>query len=492
MASFRLRRGLASQLLILTVGIALVSELLILGPWVARQRDDWLNDRITQGYLAALAAADGKLDQRARDDLLHIADVVSVRLIETGRPITDLDPLIGPIQPAALLDLRTETVTERAARIFETLFRTSDRMLVVVSPARTTPMAIVQVVVHEGELARDLRSFAFRAAMLTLAAIAVAGALVYLSLMRLLVLPMRRLTQSIASFRADPEHTALPGPTEVELARHDEIGDATRELTALQREMRTALWRNARLAALGTAVAKVSHDLRGTLAPALLAAERLESDPDPAVRQTGTVLMRAIDRTTEIFTRTLEFSRDTPFAPVRTRFALQPLMEEAAEVAGAAGLGLTVTMIGPINDEIEADRIQLLRVLANLLRNAGEAKARNATVEVIRRSGATSFVVSDDGPGLPANVQKDLFRPFVRGSRPDSTGLGLAIVRDLVLAQGGSILLERTGPDGTRFRLTLPDPSAMPQMPRPSIGRSPVWRQPELPDNVKQRLKRTV
>src|SRR3546814_6392586 len=97
------------------------------------------------------------------------------------------------------------------------------------------------------------------------------AALVYLSLHLLMVRPMRRITESMAAFRANPEMAAdtLP-PSE----RSDEIGIAQRELVTMQQGLRAALLQKTRLAALGTAVTKVHHPTRNTQAHT-----RLTPDP---------------------------------------------------------------------------------------------------------------------------------------------------------------------------------------------------------------------
>ena len=132
-----------------------------------------------------------------------------------------------------------------------------------------------------------LRHFTGDFAVLAALIAGVTGGLVYLAVLLLLVRPMRRITGSIAAFRADPERTTPLDPDEVTVLPNDEISVAERELAAMQHELRAALWRNARLAALGTVVAKVSHDLRGILTPALMTAERLQLNPDPRVRRCG-------------------------------------------------------------------------------------------------------------------------------------------------------------------------------------------------------------
>jgi hypothetical protein len=63
--------------------------------------------------------------------------------------------------------------------------------------------------------------------------------------------------------------------------------------------------------------------------------------------------------------------------------------------------------------------------------------------------------VSDEGPGLPQDVRRNLFQPTA-STKPGGSGLGLAITRRLAVSIGGEVALESTGPQGTVFVLRLP------------------------------------
>jgi signal transduction histidine kinase len=105
---------------------------------------------------------------------------------------------------------------------------------------------------------------------------------------------------------------------------------------------------------------------------------------------------------------------------------------------------------------VHADRDLLYRVFVNLGRNAFDSGASTVTIKA--QNGGTFLVVSvsDNGPGVPADVTAQLFKPFTTGGRAGGAGLGLCIARDLVRAHGGEITLAETGPQGTTFRFTLP------------------------------------
>ena len=270
-------------------------------------------------------------------------------------------------------------------------------------------------------------------------------------------MPIRRIIESISAFRADPERTAPLDPDRITVLPDGEMAMAGRELAAMQNELRAALWRNARLAALGTAMAKVSHDLRNILAPALLTAERLQANPDAAIRRSGATLVRAVDRATELVSRTLDFAREGPPPLSLSPVDLGRLVDEAAEAVPNGENCHLDNQIGAAT-EISADHDQLLRVFSNLLRNAAEAGARHIRVAIAEppSQGSIAIEIADDGPGLPEGVQAKLFRPFAGAGKRGGTGLGLAIARDLMRAHGGDIVLASTGPKGTVFRLILP------------------------------------
>jgi len=449
---------LAVRLAWFTVLALLLAEAAFLVPAIVRWRDAWLDRRMTEAQLAAYAVASappGSVDAAAGAELLRLAGAAAIRLDQPGQKPTLLAPASG-LPDIAALDLTRETTLQGIARTAADLLGPRETLIAVVGAVTQRPELRVTAILPAADLHTALLNHALRAGAVSLVIAAVGGGLLYAALLVLLVRPMRRLTESIAAFRADPERSAPLDLTDLPRWREDEISAAGRELAAMQRELRAALWRNARLAALGTAVAKVNHDLRGILSPAMLTAERLQGHADPAVKRAGDLLMRAIERAADLTKRTLEFTRETPLALPRQSVALRPLVEEAADQVRPACPALTVAILVPADLQVEADRVSLVRVLGNLLRNAGEAEARRVTVAAAQAGAELSITIADDGPGLPEPVRAALFRPFVQGGRRGSTGLGLAIVHDLMRAHGGDVALLDSGPAGTHFRLTLP------------------------------------
>jgi signal transduction histidine kinase len=297
-------------------------------------------------------------------------------------------------------------------------------------------------------------AFGWRILGLSIVISLITATLVFLALQWLMVLPMRRITANMIAFREEPEdaHHVI-GETD----RRDEIGTAQRELAGMQSRLRATLTQRAHLAALGTAVAKINHDLRGILASALLLSDRLANVDDPEVRRVTPTLFSAIQRAVDLCSRTLDFvGQDQPAAKL-TRFPLAALTEDVAK-AIILPRPEECEIRNTIADGIEAyaDREQLFRILTNLLRNAAEAGATTIEVAAKNNSRWLYIDVADDGPGLPPRAQEKLFRPFEGSARAGGTGLGLAISRELARGHGGDLTLIGTDKDGTRFRIALP------------------------------------
>jgi signal transduction histidine kinase len=448
----RPRQSLSARLWLLAFLAVLLSEMVVFLPYAAHERHSWLLSRIENASIAVLAASGAMADAAKRDELLHLTGADAIRLSQPDG--TDLVVGRDTVATAAEFNLQDEHLFTGIHRALGAIIRQEDRLVRVVGVSPFNTATRVELVLHERVLGSVLREFAGDFVGLSLLIAGIIGGLIYLAVLVLLVRPMHRITGSIAAFRADPERMTPLDPDRLSM-RNDEITVAGRELAAMQHELRAALWRNARLAALGTVVAKVSHDLRGILTPAMLTAERLQANPDPKVQRAGEMLAQAVDRATDLVRRTLDYAREGPPPLVLAPVELARLVDEAATTARPGGGNLHLENAVDPDVVVNADRNHLFRVLINLLRNSAEAGARNVRVSA-HRAGPIVLDIGDDGPGLPEEVRADLFRPFAGSVRRGGTGLGMAIARDLMVAHGGTIELLETGADGTVFRLTLP------------------------------------
>jgi signal transduction histidine kinase len=106
---------------------------------------------------------------------------------------------------------------------------------------------------------------------------------------------------------------------------------------------------------------------------------------------------------------------------------------------------------------LETDGDRVLQIISNLLSNAFRwtPDGGRVAVALMQVDGTIRVAVEDNGPGIPAEEQERIFRPF--WSRDgEGTGLGLAIAGELAAALGGQIELETAPGEGSRFELVLP------------------------------------
>ncbi len=448
-------RSLSARVLWLTVVIILIVELIILMPSLGRERQNWLWDHVTRAHLAAFSATrPGMLDPQMTHTLLKLSDAISIKLIRPGRPDVVLQSAHAA-QPSHLVTLSDETLLYSTWRADALVLGLAGPQIEVRAPSPLQQDTLLDIVVNGNELAAYLRLYTVHIALLSIIIALVTGLLVFAALDWLLVRPMRIITASIVGFRQDPEHDEQSGLAWLGGRRDDEISRAARELKVMQDEMRAALWRNARLAAVGTSVAKISHDLRNILSSALLVADRLQETSDPAAKRAANTLIPAVERAAQLVSRTVDFAREGPPAIIRSAVQVSGLVDEAAAAVRPEDGGVAIENLVPGGLVLALDRAQIYRVLVNLMRNAAEAGAARITLSVEGQNGATRLKMSDDGPGLPLRVKENLFKPFTGSGRRGGTGLGLAIARDLIRAHGGDLALAETSPRGTVFIMEL-------------------------------------
>jgi signal transduction histidine kinase len=441
----------------LTGFFVMLSEVLIYTPSVARFRLVYLQEKLETAYLAAQAvrvAPDGMLSEMMTKDLLNQVGAHTVILFRDGTAREMLERAPRPMADVEV-DLRQETFFGLIWAAFESLSQIENRVLRVTgnSPDGTDSIMIVEI--DEAPMRAEMFDYSIRILNLSIFISLVTAGLVFLSLRWLMVRPLERITRSMIAFQETPEDRTTDLDDQ---GRRDEIGTALRELAAMKEALRSALRQQTRLAALGTAVNKISHDLRNMLSTATLISDTLSQSDDPKVRRVAPTLIQSIDRAAALCSTTLNFTRDAP-ALKRTPVVLGDVMREIGGselTTGEGGEKIRVESGYGANLKILADRDQVFRVFANLTRNAAHAGASRLSVDAWPREGMVQIDVSDNGPGIPETAQLKLFQPFGVTTKKDGNGLGLAIARDIIQAHGGTLTLAQTGPAGTRFTLTIP------------------------------------
>ncbi|MCY3621413.1 MAG: PAS domain S-box protein [Gammaproteobacteria bacterium] len=141
---------------------------------------------------------------------------------------------------------------------------------------------------------------------------------------------------------------------------------------------------------------------------------------------------------------------------------LNAVVEETCRLAtlgtAAEGIELELNLAADL-PPVLIDHVQIQQVVLNLVRNSidalGDSETPAVTVATVPGQEEVEVVVSDNGPGLSAEVRERVFEPFV-STKPDGIGIGLSICRTIVEAHGGRIAVDAGTGCGAAFRFTVP------------------------------------
>jgi two-component system OmpR family sensor kinase len=286
--------------------------------------------------------------------------------------------------------------------------------------------------------------------------------------------PLARVSDAarqVADLELDRGEVRLPTPiVKVDPAgAHTEIGQLGSALNRMLDRISDALAaRHASETRVRQFVADASHELRTPLAAIRgyteLAQRKQDELPDDVAHAMNRVESET-ERMTRLVADMLLLARlDTGRPLEHESVDLSRLVVDAVSDAHIAGPDHEWSLDLP--DEpvvVVGDEARLHQVLANLLANARTHTPPGTSVTtslVVGDSGGASLTVADDGPGIPAWLQPEIFERFARGDssrsrRGGSTGLGLAIVAAVVRAHNGAIDV-RSVPGKTEFVVKLP------------------------------------
>jgi signal transduction histidine kinase len=270
--------------------------------------------------------------------------------------------------------------------------------------------------------------------------------------------PIAALTRTAAEIaRTRDPSRVVPQPV-----ADDEVAELAQTLQGMLRELDAARGETeAMLARQRQFVADASHELRTPLTSVLanleLLAESLGGDQGDAARSA----LRSSQRMRRLVADLLLLARtDVGRVVQRARCNLaQIVVEAAAELGPVSGEHEISLDVHPA--AVEASRDELHRLTINLIENALRHTPPGTAIRVSTGTapdGSAELVVEDEGPGVPPELEANIFRRFVRGSgdRGGSFGLGLAIVQAVAQSHGGSVTLDQSAGRGARFVVRLP------------------------------------
>lgn len=452
--------SLSGRFLILTIIFVMIAEIFIFVPSVARFREDYLRARLERAQIASLAVAvDAMISPALEAELLENAEVYNVVLRRDEiRQLALSSKLPAPI--AATYDMRAPSGVTLVADALRTLVQKEDRIIRVIGNPVRDGGQLIEITMDERPMQMAMRDYGLNILILSAFISVMTAGLLFLSVQVLLVRPIKGVVAHMQSYAKAPEDARqIITPT----ARVRELRDAEVALQMMQTQLTGALRQKERLAQLGGAVAKVSHDLRNIMTSAQLFTDRIGGSDDPLVKRMAPKLVNSITRAVNLCETTLAFGRVDEPAPALTRVNLSRIVEDVidSERLAAGDHPLSFAEDIPATMTLRADGEQLYRVIFNLVRNARQAiMATGAPGEIGLHADEDELVwrltVRDTGPGMPQKAREHLFQPFQGGVRKGGAGLGLVIAADLIRGHGGRLELRDTGAQGTTFVIQLP------------------------------------
>jgi signal transduction histidine kinase len=356
-------------------------------------------------------------------------------------------------------------------------------VLTLTVPSRAGPVvAVLRVDDQAARAAPLVRLVALYMAVVGLSLLVIA----YFALTRLIVRPLDGLSRAAERVAGGARRLLVPKTAVRELAElgqsfsimterllleEDKLRtkvDEVERATVRLKEAQDRLVRSERLASVGRLAAGLAHEI-GNPISALIGLQDLvlaggltpEEERDFLTR-----MRKETERINRILRDLLQFARpaaerisgEAPAEPGDVEAAARDTAALVAPQRSLKEVALELSVPGGL-PAVSLGHEPLMQVILNLVMNAADAvgPGGNVRVSAIRLGKGVRLTVEDDGPGVDARVQAQLFEPFVTTKEiGKGTGLGLAVCRGLVEAAGGSITLDSDYGRGARFVVELP------------------------------------
>jgi two-component system nitrogen regulation sensor histidine kinase NtrY len=229
------------------------------------------------------------------------------------------------------------------------------------------------------------------------------------------------------------------------------------DLTQVMKAQRMAAWREV--------ARRIAHEIKNPLTPIQLSAQRLRkrylsrfSDDEKVFDECTEMIVKSVDDLKNLVNEFSNFARMPAIQPEPND--LNDIIRETLTLYQQAHRGVRFDFApDPHLPLLKIDRSQIKRVVINLLENAVAAMNEQGLVRVATcfdgELRLASFVVADNGPGIPAEDKPRLFEPYF-STKKTGTGLGLAIVNSVVSDHNGFVRVRDNEPHGACFIVELP------------------------------------
>jgi two-component system OmpR family sensor kinase len=452
----RLRLAVRAALLagLALAGVAAIVESAVVRP-MERREDDRL--RTLADGLAALAAKEGAAGfRRSAEDWVRAPRGEWTALVAEDGTVAAAAGRAFPVEAIDASGQQPSTVAGVAPA--------GDRVVSRTAPSAGSPAGRVVVGFSLEEVRSDQARLRILVALTAAAGIVLVGVGAWSGAGAVLG-PLGAMTSAAKSASADPASLRLP-----DAGHGGEFEELAGLLNDLLGRIGAALEDERRFAS------DAAHELRGPLSVLRLRAEKaLAAADDAEMRRALEAAIEDCERVGRLVDALLELSRVSavgatvpPREPVDAAGAVRALAPDLEALASARGIRFELAPDeGPL-PAVAAPREVVETCLSVLVDNASRYAPKGGRVRVGMAAGpggALRLVVSDDGPGVPAEEGERVFERLFRGKAvraagPRGFGLGLSLARRLARSAGGDVALENPGQPGARFAVLFPPPGA--------------------------------
>ncbi|MBU0484508.1 MAG: HAMP domain-containing histidine kinase [Proteobacteria bacterium] len=288
-------------------------------------------------------------------------------------------------------------------------------------------------------------------------------------LSRSAVRPLRQIVECTKQVAAGEKNLDCILEKNMDLDEVKTVFNAFKGMLAKLEHREKLVIKSEKLAAIGTLVAGVAHELNNPLSNAgtsaqILLEEMRESEELP--RQFLLEMLEQIteqtDRARSIVRSLLEFSREKSVNPENLR--VSDILHQTMDlVRGEIPSNVETRVYVDTDGVFRADKQRLQQALVNLLLNAFQAVEDVEGAKIVIRGNFDQetqkirLEVADNGPGIPPEIKKNIFDPFYTTKDVgEGSGLGLAITREIIDKHGGDITVQSDNTSGTKFIITIP------------------------------------
>ncbi|HVW10213.1 MAG TPA: ATP-binding protein [Bryobacteraceae bacterium] len=424
-------------------------------------------EQTKQAWTAAIAGDKSLADAMVEQAAMRSASIIEINILdEHGRVINSSIPSrIGQDAPRreSLQAVRDSGFFGRLRAIAESRddYQTRISLGLMDSPQETSPIFQVQVLVSSillwDKVRPELQSTAYVSLFALLAAAGLAGISAHLAL-----LPVRRIGRVVDTLAVGkPLGLSLPPAEDGE---DREVAAIEYKLSLIGEQMEGARRDADQIRSFGRLARSVAHEIKNPLNAISLRLETLRMRVAPEVPEAETdidLVSNEVQRLDRVVRTFLDLNKpmELDIVPFDASELAASVMETMRPAAKQANVELTIEKpSGPF--PVEADCGLLQQGLVNVVNNAiqaigGTGSPGRVHIAVSHQNDNCAIAVTDNGPGMPENVQERIFEPYFT-TKASGSGIGLAVTRRALELHGGGIRVRSSPGEGTTMVLSFP------------------------------------